>query len=91
MNLRGWTTLAIQEGGTAKWITGLAIKLSFELAAAVIFGWGLTWLVMWQFPVDALESYFGSSTQPVIWMVISAGLLSQFTLCHYTKPLVRNE
>lgn len=91
MGIRPWTATAIEEGGLIKWFTGLVVKGLVEAGTAIILGWVVTQFFLWKFPVDSLRVYFGSATEPAIWLATAIGLFVQFTLCTFTSPFNESE
>lgn len=86
MNLRNWTAEKITEGGTIFFFAGMFVKLAIELGGAAVASFLIVKFLLRFTPVSSLETAFGATTKPTLWLIITAGL-SGFFFCKYTEPV----
>jgi len=79
MGIRRWTARAIEDGGTVRWLTGLAVTLLAEFVAAALFGLLGTAAVFLVFPAEVTRELFGSNAFVVAWLSASVGLFLGYT------------
>lgn len=83
MTVRTWVARAISEGGSIKWIVGIAIKLIFEVFAGALLGILTAILLRIVAPLDTIQLIVGVDTWIAAWIVISLGIITKYVHCTF--------